>query len=136
MTDGFSLIEILLSLALVGILMTLLFAASRTVFTKRRSDLQATAAKVASKNIETLRNQAFASIASIPLQACPASQDSYTLPNCQLSTTVSYFLISTNTCQAATTSNTKCVNVYVSWTEQGLATKYLNMDTLIYNGGI
>jgi len=124
---GFTLIEILISLFFVGTLVTLLFSASSSLLTKRRGDLQDTAAKVASREIENLRNQSFSSITSSPLKACPSTQDSYKLPNCQISRTV--------TQNYDGNSNVKQINVNVSWTEAGQS-KSLTMDTLIYSGGI
>ena len=59
---GFSLIEILIALFVIVALVTILFSSSGTLFATRDSKLQTVAAKIASKEVENLRNIAFASL--------------------------------------------------------------------------
>src|SRR3989344_6964581 len=59
---GFSLIEILISLFFIATLGTILFAATGTLLTRRRSDLQSVAAQLAAAKVDSLRNRTFADL--------------------------------------------------------------------------
>src|SRR3990167_7458197 len=63
---GFSLVEILLAFFIIITLVTILLAASGTLFTTRKSRQESIAARVASKKIENLRNAQFSTIATSP----------------------------------------------------------------------
>lgn len=60
--DGFTLVEILLSLFFIIAIVTILFATSGTLFTRRKSDQQSIAAKAATKEIERLRGLTFSNL--------------------------------------------------------------------------
>lgn len=129
---GFSLVEIIISLFLVGVLTTILLTTSNSFLTRRRQDLSAIAAKAATLEIERLRNQEVSSITYASGLACStdftqAGTPSY-LPGCQVTRTVSDY-------GSPPDPLIKQVGVTVSWTFQN-QTKNIVMQTLMTQGGL
>ena len=135
--QGFSLIEVLLAIFLIVALTTILFSASGTLFTTRRSKLQSQAAKFASREIEYLRNIPFADL-----------PDHAANPNC-LDPNVTTDLptkLKAATCKDQFTNydgildealtQIKLVTVTIQWTGDRGESQILNMDTLIYKNGL
>ena len=67
---GFSLVEILLTLFFAAVLITILLTSTTTLTTGRRSNLQAIATKIATRDIETLRQTDFNSLPSDTGSTC------------------------------------------------------------------
>lgn len=120
---GFSLIEIVLSIFIILALVTILFTASATLRTSRNSNLQGLATEIASRQIENLRNTAYA---SLPANGTTSFSDSNLskLPNSTATQTFSDY-----------GTDIKQVTLQVSWQESGV-NKNIKIDTLIYKNGI
>ena len=121
--QGFTLIEILLYLLLVLAMVTILFSASGTYITSRRSNLQSVAAKIASRDIETLRKSDFA---SLPGTGSFSDPDLSKLPSSTANRTITDY---------EGDSDIKKVEILIAWTEKGVA-QQLKMDTLISKNGL
>src|SRR3989344_3797323 len=124
--EGFSLIELILSLFSISILALILVTSIQSLSTRRRQDLSAIASKAATKEIEHLRNLNFSSITATtsPL-ACSseftqAGTSSY-LPGCSIRRDVDSY---------QGDSLIKQVGLTVSWTTTGSQTKSVTMQTL------
>ena len=129
---GFTLIEIALSLFLILALIAILLTTSGTYVHSRRSNLQTIASKIASCEIEQLRNTAFASISTgndIDIIA-PCNQDISKLPtpNSAKRTIANYGTPTPD-------PKIKQVNIKVTWTENN-ASREIKMDTLISENGL
>ena len=129
--SGFALIEILLALILILVIIAILFSASGTFLTTRRSNLQTIAAKIASCEIEQLRNTAFASIATgtdVDIST-PCNQDISKLPAPKSAkrTITDY--------GSPADPDIKQVNIRVTWTENN-ASREIKMETLIAENGL
>lgn len=124
--EGFSLIEIIISVFLIAILSVILIGTTRSLFARTRQDQQAIASKAATKEIEHLRNLSFLSIAS-GTSACDAELADKLISNCLITKTVTYYDPPTN--------QVKQVKVTISWTYQG-QNKSVTMQTLITSGGL
>ncbi len=124
--EGFGLIEILLSVVLIIAIVTALFSSSGTFLIRRSSDLQAIAAKIASKDIENLRGTSFFSLPSSGI--CTISDSDFSkMPSgaCGDRTITNY----------TGDTNIKQVTITIRWTEKGISKSYV-MDTLIYANGL
>lgn len=120
--NGFSLIEVVLSLFVTLALITILLTATATLRTSRNSNLQVTATQIASRQIENLRNTAYG---SLPTGTTPFSDANLTkLPNSTATQTFSDY-----------GTKIKQVTLQVSWQESGI-NKNIKIDTLIYENGI
>ena len=131
-SEGFSLVEIILSLFSISILSLILITSIQSLSTRRRQDLSAIASKAATKEIEQLRNLNFSSITATtsPL-ACSseftqAGTSSY-LPGCSIRRDVDSY---------QGDSLIKQVGLTVSWTTTGSQTKSVTMQTLMTSGGL
>lgn len=120
---GFSLIEIVLSLFLILGLVSILLTASGTLIHSRNSGLQSTAAKIASRQIESLRNTSFA---SLPASGNFDDADLAKLPQGAATRTITDY---------QNNSKIKLVNIRVNWTESEVA-KQLITETLISENGL
>lgn len=120
---GFTLIEIALSLLFILALVTILLTASGTFRTTRKGNLQGIATKIASRQIESLRNTAFA---SLPVSGNFSDPDLSKLPNSSASQTLDDYEASTKI---------KLVKIQVNWTESG-ATQNIKLETLISENGL
>ena len=120
---GFSLVEILLSIFIIIALISVLLTTSASYYQTHRSNLQQLAMSIASKQMETLRNTAFASLPSSgsftdsDLSKLPQGTATQTLTNYQSSTKI------------------KLVTIKVSWTESQV-TKNAQLETLISETGL
>lgn len=121
--NGFSLIEVVLSLFIILALVTILLTASATLRTSRNSNLQVTATQIASRQIENLRNTDYA---SLPTSGTTPFSDSNLskLPNSTATQTFSSY-----------GTDIQQVTLQVSWQESGID-KNIKIDTLIYKNGI
>lgn len=124
---GYSLVEILIALFLLGALVTILLTVSGTLFTTRSSRLQSIATKIATKDIEYLRNLPFASFPSTgPCnQPTVADTDILKLPSGDCARTVTNY---------SGSSQIKFVTVTVTWQEK--IQKRVLLDTLVYQAGL
>ncbi len=120
---GFSLVEILLSIFIIIALISVLLTTSASYYQTHRSNLQQLAMSIASKQMETLRNTAFASLppsgnfTDSDLSKLPQGTATQTLTNYQSSTKI------------------KLVTIKVSWTESQV-TKNAQLETLISETGL
>ena len=141
--EGFSLVEVLLAVFLIIALTTILFATSGTLFTTRRSRLQSQAAKIASKEIEYLRNIPFASLpGNATNTACVYGGDS-------VDVTADLQKLKSASCNRQTTNydgkadppttpstEIKLITITITWRGDKGESQTLNMDTLIYKNGL
>jgi len=125
--NAYSLVEIVIALFLLGALVTILLTVSGTLFTTRSSRLQQIATKIATKDIEYLRNLPFASLPSTGPCSQPTNPDAdlTKLPNGNCARTVTNYLGS---------SQIKFVTVTVTWQEK--IQKRVLLDTLVYQYGL
>lgn len=134
---GFSLIEVLLAVFLIVALTTILFSASGTLFTTRRSRLQSQAAKIASKDIEDLRNKPFASLPATTAGACEIQANMSADVWSDLQTKLKSGCLVRAINQYPTGNTTmKSVTVTVKWNNDSGVQQTLNIDTLIYQTGL
>ena len=124
---GFGLIEIVIALFLVVSVAAILLTSGGSLFTTRSSKLQTTAGRVASKEIEALRNADFASIASGGLSN-PTDPDLARLPSGTASKNVSDF-------GTPPDPKIKQVTITISWVDDNV-TKNYTTDSLIYKNGL
>lgn len=122
--SGFTLIEILIIVFIIAILGTILLTTSGTLSQRHNSNLQSRAAKVASKEIERLRNLNFASLPGTG--SVTGDPDLSKLPSGTALRTVTNYQGS---------SQIKQVNVTVTWQVNG-NDRQISMETLIYQYGI
>lgn len=120
---GFTLVEVLLTLVFSTTLAILLLTAASTLIQTHRSNLQTIAARIATKEIETLRNTSFA---SLPSSGSISDSDLAKLPSGTGTRTMANYQSSADIKQAT-------VSVY--WVQNGLS-QSLNLSTLIYRFGI
>lgn len=121
--SGFTLVEILLSVFLILAIVSILFTAASTYVTSRGTNLAGVAAKIASRQIETLRKTAYD---SLPASGSFTDPDLAKLPQGQADQTLSDYQSSTDI---------KQVLVEIFWTENA-AQKQVKMETLIYRYGL
>ena len=134
---GFSLIEILIALFVIVALVTILFSSSGTLFTTRSSKLQTVAAKIASKEIENLRNIAFTSLPTEGIdKACSTIDPDLSKlkgpPTCKVY--VVNYDGKSDTVPPLT--DIKQVTVKINWKTDNGADQNIKMDTLIYKDGL
>lgn len=127
---GFSLIDVLLTMFLVVMFSSILLVGSGSYLTSRKSTLRTLAAKIASEQIDRLRNQAKTNFPYVqgdpPCYAIdPAESSKLTSYSCTLSTT-------DHTPPAA---EIYLVTVNVGWIEDS-EPKSVKMETLIYQNGL
>ena len=122
---GFALVEILLALIFILVIIAILFSASGTFTTSRSSNLQSIAAKIASREIETLRNTSFD---SLPGSGSISDPDLSKLPSGTASRTILDY-------GSPADPKIKQVTIQVNWTSNG-APRDIKMDTLISENGL
>ncbi|HCS78985.1 TPA: hypothetical protein DIV55_04555 [Patescibacteria group bacterium] len=132
---GFTLVEILLSLFFIIAIVTILFSTSGSLLTRRRSDQQSIAAKVATKDIEYLRGLAFA---SLPATSPPGPSGCLQLGG---STDPDLTKLRDGKCARTITNYEgnaiiKQTTVTVYWDNDNGVEQQLKMDTLIYESGL
>lgn len=120
---GFSLLEIILSLFLIIAIGFLLFSVSGTLFTTRSSRLQQVASKIATKDIENLRNTQFA---SLPASGPFTDADLAKLPQSSASRIITDY---------SGNPKIKHVTLTINWVDKNVS-KNLTTDTLIYENGL
>ena len=120
---GFSLIEIVLALFLVLALISILLTASATYTHSRRSNLQSIATKIASREIENLRDTAFG---NLPGTGTLTDPDLSKLPSSNANRNVANY---------DPDGKIKQITITIDWTEKGL-TKQIVMETLISEYGL
>lgn len=120
---GFSLLEIVLSLFLILAIILMLLSASGTFASSRSSNLRGVAAKISSRQIETLRKMDFD---SLPSSGSFADADLSKLPQSQATQTLATYQSS---------PDMKLLTITVNWTES-TAAKSLSQNTLIYRNGL
>jgi len=126
--QGFTLIETVLSLFVIVALVTIIFAVSGSYSTSRNSNLQGLAAKIASRESESVRQGGFATLASLPTTF--NDSDLAKLTGATTSqTAVDACSPPANPCKI------KLVTVQVNWT-QAATTKSTKIETLIYENGL
>ena len=128
---GFTLIETAISLVFILAMIVILLTASGTFRTTRKGNLQGVATKIASRQIESLRNTAYGS-----LQDCPSPNgcnitvqqepDLVKLPSSSATKTLDDYEASTKI---------KLVKIQVNWTESGAA-QNIKLETLISENGL
>lgn len=123
--NGFSYIEVVLSLFLVLAMLTILFTSSGTLWTRRKSNLQSIAAKIASREIESLRNTDFA---SLPSTGSLSDPDLAKLPTGAATRTVSNY-------GSPPDPTIKLITINVTWTERDISQE-ISLDTLISENGL
>lgn len=117
--DGFTLIEVLLTIAFVAIISTILFSAVNVWRSVRHLQWQTIAYNIAKHKIEDIRNTEFA---SLPSSGSFSDSQMSRLPNASGQVTVSG-------------ADLKEITVTISWVQEGGA-KNLNLKTLISEGGL
>ena len=125
---GFTLVEILLALFLFTAMITILLSASGTLLHTRKSNLETLAAKIATKQIENLRNTDF--------DLLPPGSDTFSdteLP--QLPQGVANRAITNATIDSQVEPDVKNVSITITWTENGIP-KQFKTETLIYKYGL
>lgn len=120
---GFTLIEVLLSLFFLIAMFTILLSASGTLLHTRTSNLQTAATKIATKQIENLRNTDFA---SLPGSGTFADSDLSQLPQGTATRNITNYQSS---------ADIKDVLITIAYTENG-APRDVKVETLIYKNGL
>lgn len=120
---AFTLVEILITVFIILVLGIILLTTSGTLTQRHSSNLQSIAAKVASKEIERLRDIDYA---SLPTSGPVSDSDLSKLPTGAATRTITNYQSSTVI---------KQVSVTVTWEING-ANRQVSMDTLIYQNGI
>ncbi len=131
---GFSLIEILIAFFLIVSLVAILFSSSGTLFTTRSSKLQTVAAKIASDEIENLRNIAFTSLPTAGAdRACSTSDPNLSKlkgpATCRED-------VSNYDGKSDALTDIKQFTVKINWKTDNGADQNINMDALIYRNGL
>lgn len=126
---GFTLIEVVLAIFVILAIVTILLIASGSYTTSRGSNLQGIAAKIASRQMENLRNTDFASLPSTcisPAGCTFADTDLSRLTSGSAKQTIDPYQSS---------ADMKLITIQVNWTVSGAA-KQSKIETLIYKNGI
>lgn len=124
-SNGFTLIEVLLFLLLVIAMTTILLSSLSSLVKTKGVNLEALAAKIASRQIETLRNTPFSSLPANGTQSF-SDPDLSKLPAGTAAITMADFQGS---------SKIKQVAIEVNWQERDQP-KQIQMMTLIYELGL
>lgn len=120
---GFSVIEVVVSLLIFGLVLLIYNAAINTIALSKNAKYQQIAYRIANTEIESLRATAFASLPSSGSINDPLLS---TLPHGAEALTVTSY-----------DTRTKQINVVVTWTEpEGSAGRTVSLSTLITKGGL
>ncbi|OGD86646.1 hypothetical protein A2870_00240 [Candidatus Curtissbacteria bacterium RIFCSPHIGHO2_01_FULL_41_11] len=126
---GFTLIEVVLSIFIILAIVTIILIASGSYATSHGSNLQGIAAKIASREMENLRNTPFDSLVNCdPPDGCPITDSDLTKLN---SATAKKEFIQNYDSSA----DMKLVTIQVNWTVNG-APKQSKLETLFYRYGL
>lgn len=129
---GFSLIEILLSLFFIAALVTILLTTTGSFLTRRQSNLQSLASKIASKEIERLRSVNFINIQNGTENnlTCNTTQDPdlSKLPGGCMDRLISDY--------DPPNQKIYSIRVTVKWNNENDKQQNVSMDTLIYKYGL
>lgn len=120
---GFSLLEIVLSMFLVLAIITMIISASSTYISSRSSGLRTVAARITSRQIETLRKLDYD---TLPASGLFSDPDLSRLPQSSATQTLTDYQGS---------PDIKLVTVQVNWSENSAAKQVLT-DTLIFRYGL
>jgi len=126
---GFSYVEILLSMFLILALVAILLTTSTTYIHSRRTNLQTIATKMASCEIERLRNLNFTAVSSLPPSGSLDASCTNDLSKLPAGTTVRLVA------DFGSNPKIKQITAAVSWTEKGLA-QQIKLETLISENGL
>lgn len=121
--SGLVLIEVLMALLFAATLAILLLITSSTLTQTYKSNLNAVAARIATTEIENLRQAAYA---SLPSSGSFSDPDLAKLTSSSAMLTMSSYQASADVKQATVT---------ISWTQNG-SPRQVILDTLIYKNGI
>ena len=127
--EGFSYVEILLSMFLILALIAILLTTSTVYIHSRRTNLQTMATKMASCEIERLRKLNFTSVELLPPSGAfdaSCTTDLSKLPAGTTTRLVADF---------GTNPKIQQITTAVSWTEKGLA-QQIKLETLISENGL
>lgn len=122
-SQGFTLLETVISLFLIIAIITILLTSSSVQLASRGSNLQGTAVKIASRQIETLRNTDFS---LLPASGAFTDPDLAKLPQGSAQTTIGDY---------REDPDIKQVTIQVTWVVGG-APKETKLETLIYKNGL
>lgn len=127
--QGFTLIEVVLSIFIILAIVTIVLIASGSYTTSRNSNLQGIAAKIASREMENLKNTAFDSLVNCnPPTGCSiVDSDLAKLPS---SSAKKIFVQNYES-----STDMKLIIIQVDWTANG-APKQSKIETLIYKNGL
>ena len=136
---GFSLVEMIVTIFLIAIISTILITSTNSLHTRRRTDLSALAGKIASSELERVRNLEFSSIAPYSNRDCSSefiqsSSPTY-LPNCQISQTVYCYPLAGADPNCIPNPNVKQVSITIQLKYHN-KTKTAVVETLISSGGL
>jgi len=120
-TRGFTLIEVLVSIFIIGIIILLSTAIVRVAPLTRHTKYQDIATKIATNEIELLRAAGYD---AVPASGVFTDSVLSTIPSGSGTLTVTTF-----------NTNTKQVTATVSWTEKGATTESVPVTTLITKVG-
>jgi len=136
---GFTLVEILLSLFFIIAIVTILFSTSGTLLTRRRSDQQSIAAKIATKEMERLRSVPFLNFqnGTEETYACstthPVSGEQAELNKLR----AGQFCRNVSAYGSPPDPDIQWVTVTIKWNNDNNVQQLpLTMDTLIYESGL
>lgn len=120
---GFSLIEVIISIFIIGVVLVIYVVSSNSIVLNRNSKRQELALRIASSKIEELRNTAYA---SLPSTGSFSHSLLTNLPSGAANLTVSSY-----------NATTKQVVVTVTWAEPNNPnTRQVELTTLINQGGL
>ena len=129
--EGFSYVEILLSMFLILALIAILLTTSTVYIHSRRTNLQTMATKMASCEIERLRKLNFTSVELLPPSGAFDASCTTDLSKLPAGTTLR--LVANYGSPA--NPKIKQITTAVSWTEKGLA-RQIRLETLISENGL
>lgn len=120
--SGFSIIEVVITIAMVGLMLVVYQTSANTVVLNKGSNYQEIALRIASSKLQTLRTQPYA---SLPASGAFADSLLSSLPQGQGTLTVTDY-----------NAKTKQIKATVSWRNPKGKTQQVNLETLITQGGL
>lgn len=132
--QGFSLIEVLITVFLIGALGVILVSTSNSLSTRRRTNLRQLAAKMMSRDIEHMRNLAFSSLPQTTVGTCEN-------PSTLATDIKNDLALLKNSCfkrinAAYEGPDIRLMTVSVTWSNDAGGQENAFIDTLIYKDGI
>lgn len=122
LTAGFSLVEGVVTLALIGLFLIIFQASARTVVLNRGSKYQETALRIANSKLQTMRTTAYSSLPTSGTFSDPLLSS---LPSGTATLTMTDY-----------NAKTKQADVVVSWRNPTGVTVHVQLTTLITQGGL